>query len=302
MQSIDFAGPLYTKTKNDSAKSYIALFTCATTRAVHLELVSSLSSECFLLALRRFIARRGLPTTVYSDNALTFKRASRDIQRLWNILRSREAQDYCSLQRITWKFIVEKAAWWGGWWERMVRSVKVSLRKILGRQSLTFEELLTVLADIEATINSRPLTYDGQEPGEESVLTPSHLLTGSRVISLPEARAAAVPSSTGSDIGRRWRYRRSLTDAFWKRWRKEYLLQLRSAHCISSSENNALKPGDLVILQEDRSPSHMWKTGRISEVFKGRDGAVRSCIVKLPSGKAVRRPVQLLYPLETNLK
>lgn len=176
------------------------------------------------------------------------------------------------------------------------------MRKIPCCQSLTFEELLTVLADIEATINSRPLTYDGQEPGEESVLTPSHLLTGSRVISLPEARAAAVPSSTGSDIGRRWRYRRSLTDAFWKRWRKEYLLQLRSAHCISSSENNALKPGDLVILQEDRSPSHMWKTGRISEVFKGRDGAVRSCIVKLPSGKAVRRPVQLLYPLETNLK
>lgn len=127
--------------------------------------MSSLATECFFLALRRFVAHRGLPKTIYSDNALTFKRALKDVQGLWKILRSRDAQDYCSSQRITWKFIIEKAAWWGGWWERMVKSVKVSLRKVLGHQSLSFEELTTVLADVEATINSRPLTYAVKDQG-----------------------------------------------------------------------------------------------------------------------------------------
>lgn len=299
---IDFAGPLFIKTKTSSEKSYIALFTCATTRAVHLELVSSLTTECFLLALRRFVARRGLPETIYSDNALTFKRASRDIQSLWKILRSRDAQDYCSSQRITWKFIIEKAAWWGGWWERMVKSVKVSLRKILGRQSLSFEELTTVLADVEATINSRPLTYALEEPGELSVLTPSHLLTGKRLIALPDSRQTSVPSSTAADINRRWKYRRSLVNAFWNRWQKEYLLQLRSAHLIPSRQDNFLSVDDIVIVHDDHAKPHMWKTGRIVEVFRGRDGAVRSCAVKLSTGTTLRRPVQLLYPLETEAK
>lgn len=299
---IDFAGPLFTKSKTSSAKSYIALFTCATTRAVHLELISYLSTECFLLALRRFVARRGLPQTIYSDNALTFKKASREVQSLWKILRSRDIQDYCGSQRITWKFIIEKAAWWGGWWERMVKSVKVSLRKVLGRQSLSFEELTTVLADVEAAINSRPLTYVLEEPGEASVLTPSHLLTGKRLIALPASKLSAVPTSTAADINRRWRYRRSLVNAFWNRWQREYLLQLRSAHLIFSRQDNSLTVGDIVIVHEDHAKPHMWKTGRVVEVFKGRDGAVRSCAVKLSTGITLRRPVQLLYPLETEVK
>ncbi|XP_037504412.1 uncharacterized protein LOC119379243 [Rhipicephalus sanguineus] len=181
-------------------------------------------------------ARRGLPQTIYSDNALTFKKASREVQSLWKILRSRDIQDYCGSQRITWKFIIEKAAWWGGWWERMVKSMKVSLRNVLGRQSLSFEELTTVLADVEAAINSRPFTYVLEEPA--------------------------------ADINPRWRYRRSLVNAFWNRWQREYLLQLRSAHIISSRQDNSLTVDDIVIVHEDHAQPHSGKQEESSKFSK----------------------------------
>ncbi|XP_077509396.1 uncharacterized protein LOC144120648 [Amblyomma americanum] len=282
---------LYTRRKDGSSKSCIALFTCATTRSIHLELVSNLTTECFLLALRRFVARRGLPSTIYSDTALTFKKAPKDLQMLWNILRSRETQDYTTSQQLSWKFIVEKAAWWGGWWERMVKTVKETLLKILGHQSLSFEELATVLADVEATINSRPLAYASADTTEPSILTPSHLITGKRLIALPKARTASIPSATATDIGRRWKYRQTIMNSFWKRWLKEYILQLRSLHFASSSPASVIAVDDSVIVHKENAPRHMLQTVRVVEVFKGRDGHARSCTVKMPSGVIIRRPM-----------
>lgn len=121
---VDFAGPLLVKPNNQ--KSYIALFTCAVTRAVHLELVSDLTTESFLLAFRRFVARRGICRVIYSDNDKTFKRAADELQALWNKLNTDQLREFFSERRIQWKFIVERVAWWGGMWERMVKSVKLS--------------------------------------------------------------------------------------------------------------------------------------------------------------------------------
>lgn len=121
---------------------YLAPFTCAVTRAVHLELVSDQTIENFLLALKRFIARRGLYKIIYSDNDKTFKRADQE-RELWKSLKGLELTEFFTDRGITWKFITERAAWWGGLWERFVRSVKTCLRKILGKASLSFEELTT---------------------------------------------------------------------------------------------------------------------------------------------------------------
>ncbi|GFQ83656.1 integrase catalytic domain-containing protein [Trichonephila clavata] len=148
---IDFAGPLFVKDSN--AKQYILLITCAVTRSVHLELVSNMTTDTFLLAFRRFIARRGL----------------------------------CSLN-----YIIERAAWWGGFYERMVRSVKVALRKTLGKSSLTTEQLSTVLTEIEGMINSQPITYVGSETEEPISLTPAHFIAGKRITSLPLVRLHLV--------------------------------------------------------------------------------------------------------------
>lgn len=127
----DFVGPVYVKPENK--KAYIALFTCAVTRAVHIELVSDLTTDSFLLAFKRFIARRGICSVIYSDNAKTFKKAERNLKLLWTLMNKKEIQELFATNRITWKYIVERAAWWGGMWERSVRSVKTCLRKVLGR-------------------------------------------------------------------------------------------------------------------------------------------------------------------------
>ncbi|GBM64459.1 hypothetical protein AVEN_194222-1 [Araneus ventricosus] len=183
---VDFAGPLFVKDTN--AKQYILLITCAVTRSFHLELVGDMTTDTFLLAFRRFISRRGLCSVVISDNARTFKRAELEIKLIWNILNHPDVKNFYSFNGIKWQYIVERAAWWGGFYERMVRTVKTALRKTLGNSCLTVEQLLTVLIEIEGMINSRPITYVGNDTEEPTALTPAHFLLGKRITSLPSVR------------------------------------------------------------------------------------------------------------------
>ncbi|GFU10469.1 integrase catalytic domain-containing protein [Trichonephila clavipes] len=162
---IDLAGPLFLKS---GEKVWIALFTCANFRAIHLELVNSLTADSFLLSLRRFITRRGRPSTIYSDNGTNFRCASNDLSKLdWDKI-TRETMT----NKILCKFIPPSAVWWGGWWKRLVLIVKEFLRRTLGKCTLTYEELNTILCDCESIINCRPLTYVSEDPGELIPLTP----------------------------------------------------------------------------------------------------------------------------------
>ena len=183
---VDFAGPIYAKEKThpkSEEKTYICLYTCASTRAIHLELTRSLTVDAFLLAFRRFSSRRGLPSTMVSDNAKTFEAASREISK---IFKSPRVLRYLAENRIKWTFIVEKATWWGGFWERMVKIVKLCLKKSLGRSSLNFEELRTLLTEVESVVNLRPLTYVHDDHGGLNyALSPSHLIYGRKISTLP---------------------------------------------------------------------------------------------------------------------
>ncbi|KAG1927518.1 hypothetical protein F2P79_024188 [Pimephales promelas] len=298
---IDFAGPLYVKGDRALCKAYVALFTCAVTRAVHLELVSSQSTESFLLALKRFISRRGLCKVIYSDNAKTFKRANQDLSELWKAIKDPQILEYFSGKGITWRFIVERAAWWGGFWERLVRSVKMSMRKVLGKASLTFEEMSTLLAEVEAILNSRPLTFVHNELDEPQPLTPAHFLVGERLTSLPPKPFPADydhPTVSKGDMTRRWRYRNRLMTNLWNRWRRDYLLDLKSAHSCNTQKPTQLKMGDVVLIGDVNMPRQTWKLGKIEELFPGRDGKVRSCALRTSTGNVLKRPVQLLYALE----
>ena len=193
---VDFAGPLYVNRTMESFKAYVYLFTCASTRAVHLELVPNLHANSFLLAFRRFTSIRGLPSTLLSDNAKTFKSASNEVR---NIVGSREVSAHLTCHRVTWNFIVECAPWWGGFWERMVQLVKRSLRKAIGRSTLTFDQLNTTLVEVEAIINSRPLTYAHDDiEGVRYSISPSHLMYGRRIVSLPNSEVFEVTRTHNS--------------------------------------------------------------------------------------------------------
>ena len=180
---VDYAGPLYIK--EAGVKIWISLFACCVSRALHLELVPDMSTEAFLRCFKRFAARRGTPLKIVSDNSKTFKSANRELNRIQN---DPVFKNFFAQLRTEWCFNVEKAPWWGGFFERLVRSVKNCIKKVVGNARLTFDELSTVVIEVEATLNSRPLTYVAADEFEEP-LTPMHLLAGRRLLGLPDVQA-----------------------------------------------------------------------------------------------------------------
>lgn len=289
---LDYAGPIKL---NDMSKAYILIFTCAVTRAIHLELCSSMKVENFIASLRRFIARRGAPSTIISDNAKTFKRANKELKLLFAKSDKEKIEDFIGEKQMKWKFIVERAPWWGGFWERMIRSVKTCLKKKLRKAALNFEDLQTNLIEVEAIINSRPLTYNSNEMRE--TLTPSHFLSGKRILSLPVQEKDKTDDN--QDISKRWKHRQQLMNGFWTRWKKEYLLELRNAHQSKGKDNHIVyNPDDVVLIQDENQPRLNWKLGRIISANEGRDKKVRSCLIALPNGNQIRRPIQRICHLE----
>jgi len=300
---LDFAGPLYyseSTDDRDTSKAYICLFTCASTRAIHLELTRGMNVNSFLLAFRRFVGRRGLPATLLSDNAKTFKSSAKEIR---TICRSPEVYQYLTDQRTSWKFIVPRAPWWGGFWERMVRSVKRCLKKIVGRTTLKFEELATLLIEIESVINARPLTYvyDDQE-GISYALTPAHLIYGRRLATTPNASHLEV-CSTHKTLTKRSRNQRHLLMQLINCWRKDYLLNLREFRGSKvKNQQPVVNVGDVVILKDDSVKRVFWKLGRIIELLRSSDGKARAALVNVAneSGipKVLRRSIVQLIPIE----
>ncbi len=290
---IDFAGPLSVRQGNQLQKAYVVIFTCASVRAIHLELASDMTTATFLSTLQRFVGRRGVPNTIYSDNAKTFHASSDILSEIRASLSSTKVQGYLAHHGIHWKFIVERAARWGGWWERMIGSVKRCLRKTVGQQLLTSEELTTVLVGIEAALNSRPIVHDYSLDDIEP-LTPAHFLVGKRLTHLPP-EGSTIPANP---LTREWKLRQRKIDDFWKRWTKEYLLDLRSYHTVKQPLHFPIKVGDIVMIHEDMRPRHLWKIGRISDIRVGRDDKPRTCVIQMPNRSRISRPIQLVIPLE----
>ena len=152
---VDYAGPLKIRVKQTrEGKAYVILYACSLARALHL--AKSMEMEEFLLSFKSFIARRGRPETVYSDNGRTFVGAASWLKKVRS---SKRFNDFLAHQGILWKFNLSKAPWWRGQFERMVGLVKGALRKSMGKSLLTFAELKEILLDVEVTLNNRPLSY-----------------------------------------------------------------------------------------------------------------------------------------------
>ncbi|XP_049816373.1 uncharacterized protein LOC126263326 [Schistocerca nitens] len=232
-------------------------------------------TDRFLQALQRFVGRRGVPSTIYTDNATTFHATHVELKEVWQVLTARKTHKYLAQQAITWKFIAPHAPWWGGFWERMVGSVKRCLRKVLGQSQLDEEGLNTILVSIEAALNSRPITQ-GREESEP--LTPAHFLVGDRLTTLPTDPESPVRK----DLSKEFQRLQKMVEHFWNRWKKEYLILLKNFHETHQPRpgSGRLQLGDVFLLQEDVGPRHVWRKARIEDLHEGRDGKIRTVTLR----------------------
>jgi hypothetical protein len=290
--ALDYFGPLTVVIGRRTEKRYVCLFTCMATRAVHLEVVSSLDVDSFLLGFRRFVARRGKPKTVFSDNGTNLVAGEKEMrEQLENWNREKLEKDHTDLG-ITWKFSPPSGPHFGGVWERIVRSCKTPLRLVLQNRTVSDEVLQTVITEVEALLNGRPLTHLGVDPDDPLPLTPNHFLIGQAVPRIPSDILA--PEEMTSK--RRWRAAQAIVDQFWRRWMKEYVPSLIERRKWLRHRRN-LKIGDVVIVVEPNTPRGLWPLGRIVQPLPGPDGIVRAARVRTKMGEKVR-PVAKLCLLE----
>lgn len=214
------------------SKAYISLFSCAVTRAVHLEVVTGNSHDEFISAFLRFVSRRSTPQIMHSDNATNFTSASKTLKYISNHPNVRDSLEKYHVQ---WKFITLRAAWHGGMWERLIGIMKSSLKKVMGNALLSLQELTTLVIQIEGRLNDRPLTYVSDDPSSFQPLT-SLLMFGYRINSLPsifEPNELVDPNYLQPTLlGARVKFVQLLLEQYWKRWQVEYLTALRERYII----------------------------------------------------------------------
>ncbi len=303
---VDYAGPVLVKygyvRKPVIVKTYVCVFVSLTVKAVHLELVSDLTSDAFVACLRRFVARRGCPSLIWSDWGTNFVGAARELKEIYQFLRDRKTQDaitsFLSSRNITWKFIPQHAPHFGGLWEAAVKSMKTHLRRIVGNVKLTFEELSTVLTQIEACLNSRPLAPLPDSDEGLDVLTPGHFLIGKSLVALPDSTVTCPDSLS---LLRRWRLCQALIRHFWRRWSTEYVVHIGRYTKWRHPTRN-IRVGDLVVLREDSAISTKWPLARVIRVHPGRDNLVRVATVRTSTGVYTRPVTKLALLLPSELE
>ena len=283
---VDFAGPVTLKAEvgrgSRNYKSYIAVFVCLSTKAIHLEVVVNLSTDAFMSALRRFVARRGPVAHMYSDNGTNNVGAFRRLDRV---------QQQLGAENIRWSFIPPAAPHFGGLWEAGVKSMKTHLKKVLGNTTCTFEELSTIVYQVEAVLNSRPLCPLSNDPGDLDALTPMHFLTGH--VYVPIVDETDLPNA---HFISRYEKMQLKYQEVCDRYKTEYLTRLQNRPKWLKSTTN-VKIGQLVLVQEDNLATTKWPLARIVETHKGADGLVRVVTLKTSEGSNIMRPIAKISPL-----
>ncbi|XP_050302417.1 uncharacterized protein LOC126740434 [Anthonomus grandis grandis] len=276
---VDYAGPFLIKNHTGRgakvSKCYVALYICFLTKAVHLELVTSLSKDAFI----KKISRKGKPSTIFSDNG------TNELKELstFFIKNNLELITSASNEGIDWHFIPPQSPHFGGLWEAGVKSMKSHLKRVVGGVSLTFEQLYTLLVEIEAIMNSRPLSPISSDPEDLAPLTPGHFIIGKQLSPVPGTDVIDGPVNRLTI----YQHLQQMKQHIWKRWMKEYIaeLQQRSKWRLNY---DSLKEGVLVLIKDDNLPPMKWKLGRVLTVFLGKDKVSRVALVKTDRGNITR--------------
>lgn len=302
---IDYAGPFHSKV---DTKMYVVIFTCFSTRLSHLEVVDSLLPSTFMFAFRRFCPRRGTPAHVTSDKATTFKLASTLFSK------SEEDEDVNTLLSnigIQWSFTTAHSPWKGGIYERLVKILKDSLARSIGRRKLSIEEFTTVTCEVESLLNSRPLTYVSSDDVHSfngpvlrpiDLISPETFLGCSIVLSDKDDDYKPPGEESNSREAAINQLKRSISivDTFWSKWHSEYLTTLRDCskksdplHSVKSTPYVPLR-GSLVLVVDEsgNTPRSSWKMAKILSLTE------TSATLKSHAGRIIERPLNLLIPLE----
>lgn len=292
---VDFTGHFEIKANKGrgvkTLKGYVAVFVCLATKAVHLELVSDLSTPGFLAAFRRFCARRGTPSHMYSDNGTNFVGANRLLKKEYHeILQTIDTRFFNEIREYNVRWIFNAPAYpsAGGLWEAAVKRMKYHLRRVVGEQKLTYEEFITLLHQIEACLNSRPLIGLTENP-DDQYLTPGHFLIGDALISRPQTDPHHINLTT------RWQMVQAMHKRIWKCWSTDYLQQLQIRSKWNYPQKN-IEIDDIVLVKEDNLPPGKWALGRVTYVHPGKDGHVRVVTLKTKNGE-IKRPILKLSVL-----
>lgn len=283
---VNFFGPVYVRPvpRRTAVKAYVAVFICLCTKAVHLELVSDLSTDRFLQALRRFVSRRGKCSDIYSDNGTNFVGARNKLTEIGKLMTDHNHRDRITRElardKITWHFNPPSAPHFGGLWEAAVRSAKTHLIRVIGEIPASSEDFSTLLTQVEACLNSRPLTAMSDDPNDYEALTPAHFLVGSSLHALPDSEVTNIPMNRLN----RFQLIQQKVQHFWIRWRREYLSQLQ-ARTKRWKPAIPVEIGKLVVIKDENSSPTRWKMGRIVAVHPGEDNVVRVVTLKTATGE-----------------
>jgi hypothetical protein len=291
---MDYFGPIEVKRGRSVTKRYGVVFTCLSSRAIHLEVAQSLETDSCINAIRRFSARRGPVRVIRSDNGTNLVGAKRELREELLKCDGTKIRNSLLEKEIDWQFNPPTASHFGGVWERMIRTVRKVLFSLMRQQTVNLddESLATLFCEVEAIVNSRPITKASNDPADLDVLTPNHLL-------LLRGGHLSFGVSDPADIysRRRWKQVQFLADMFWTRWSKEYLVALQERQKWVKPRVN-ISVGDVVLLA-DNTPRNSWAMGRVIKVEADKKGLVRVAHVKTRTSVLCRPIHKLCLILES---
>jgi hypothetical protein len=288
---LDYMGPFDVTVGRRREKRYIAIFTCLTMRAIHLEVACTLDTSSCVMCVRNFMNRRGIPIEIMSDNGTNLRASEKELKQLLENVNTdklaAQTQPLDALNKhIIWRFIPPSSPHFGGAWERMVRTVKNSLYHVMKEKAPRDETFRSAVIEVEATVNSRPLNYSSSKDISEPAISPNTLLH------LSGGNTFIPRNPHPFDSKKQWAICQEISYAFWKRWLREYLPTI-AIRTKWFDDNKPLNIGQLVLIMDNNLRRGEWQRGRVISVAPGSDGKIRAATVKTAKGTYLRPVTKL---------